>query len=210
MSKLITLSLSNVEVFGIEPEESTTFPEYTSSLINLANNTAQATRPRVVGQMSELVQEYKKSHPQGDLRTWYEWYTKRYPQALEQATAKTYAMLQKYIEALAKVDEDMVREWVSDLVIKKSYQGIVYQEICIRKVAEYYEQEYRLATPSEESEGINGFIGNVPVQVQSGRGPYHVLMDQLTSPHRLIRYDTSSDGSLVVEFLSDIFASSGG
>jgi hypothetical protein len=33
------------------------FPKYTTQLLNLANQNAQGTRPRVVGQVSELVGE---------------------------------------------------------------------------------------------------------------------------------------------------------
>ncbi len=204
MSKLIKLPLSNVEVFGIELEESAGFPKYTSSLINLANNTSQATRPRVVGQMSELVQEFKLSHPEVNLRTWREWYTEKYPDAVEQATTKTYALLKKYRDALTKVDKDMVREWVEDLVFKKSYQGILYQEVCIKKTAEHFGQTWRLARPAEESQGINGFIHTVPVQVKRSQGSYHVLMDQLPPQHRLINYKTKADGSLIVEFRADL------
>ena len=35
------------------------FPKYTTQLMNLANQNAQGTRPSVVGQMSELIQEFK-------------------------------------------------------------------------------------------------------------------------------------------------------
>lgn len=34
------------------------FPQYTSQLINWANQNAQGTRPKVVGQMSELFPAY--------------------------------------------------------------------------------------------------------------------------------------------------------
>ncbi len=34
------------------------FPKYVAPPINLANQYAQGTRPRVVGQMSELIQEF--------------------------------------------------------------------------------------------------------------------------------------------------------
>ncbi|WP_456374874.1 MjaI family restriction endonuclease [Methanocaldococcus sp.] len=35
------------------------FPKYVSQLINLANIYSQATRPKNVGQMSELMKEFK-------------------------------------------------------------------------------------------------------------------------------------------------------
>ena len=35
--------------------ETKDFPKYTSQIINLANQNAQGTRPRVVGQLTELI-----------------------------------------------------------------------------------------------------------------------------------------------------------
>jgi len=40
------------KVFDIETPE---FPKYVGPLINLSNQYAQGTRPKVVGQMSELI-----------------------------------------------------------------------------------------------------------------------------------------------------------
>ena len=34
------------------------FPKYTTQLMNLANQNSQGTRPNLVGQMSELIQEF--------------------------------------------------------------------------------------------------------------------------------------------------------
>ncbi len=34
------------------------FPKYTTQLMNLANQNSQGTRPKVVGQMSDLIQEF--------------------------------------------------------------------------------------------------------------------------------------------------------
>jgi hypothetical protein len=49
-------------VAEIDPE----FPKYTTQIMNTANQNAQATRPRVVGQMSEIVEEYKRKYPSGN------------------------------------------------------------------------------------------------------------------------------------------------
>ncbi len=46
------------------------FPKYVAPLINLANQYAQGTRPRVVGQMSELIQEFDGR----TLSEWENWY----------------------------------------------------------------------------------------------------------------------------------------
>ncbi len=52
------MKIKNTEIIedivgGIE-----NFPKYTTQLINLANQNAGGTRPKVVGQMSDLIQEF--------------------------------------------------------------------------------------------------------------------------------------------------------
>jgi len=58
--------------------ETPDFPNYVAPLINLANQYAQGTRPKVVGQMSELIQEFEGK----TLREWEEWYLKKKPEKM--------------------------------------------------------------------------------------------------------------------------------
>ena len=53
----------------------------------------------------------------------------------------------------------MVKAWVEDLVLVKTYTGLKFQEAILRKLAEIKGCDYRLAEPSEESQGIDGFVG---------------------------------------------------
>ncbi|HII38851.1 TPA: MjaI family restriction endonuclease, partial [Candidatus Micrarchaeota archaeon] len=50
-------NLKNSELVAEISEEAKEFPKYTTQIINLANQNAQGTRPKVVGQLSELIQE---------------------------------------------------------------------------------------------------------------------------------------------------------
>jgi hypothetical protein len=52
---------------GIEDYD---FPKYTTQIINLANQNAQGTRPKVVGQMSELINQF----PGNRFTDWSKWY----------------------------------------------------------------------------------------------------------------------------------------
>ena len=54
------------------------FPKYVTQLINLANQNAQGTRPRVVGQLTDLIQKF----PGKTLSEWEQWYLQRYPNAI--------------------------------------------------------------------------------------------------------------------------------
>lgn len=51
------LTIRNEEIQDLNDCEQTEFPKYTSQLINWANQNAQGTRPKVVGQLSELFPE---------------------------------------------------------------------------------------------------------------------------------------------------------
>ena len=51
--KIKTVELTQ-DLVGIPIE----FPKYTTQLMNLSNQNAQGTRPKVVGQMSYLIQEF--------------------------------------------------------------------------------------------------------------------------------------------------------
>ncbi len=138
------------------------FPKYTTQLINLANQNAGGTRPKVVGQMSELIQEF----PGNSYFDWVEWYQGRMPLAINDATEKVLDMLNKLRAAMALIDEDMVRRWVTDLVHTKTYTGLKFQESILKRVADRTGKNYRTATPPEEAKGIDGFIGDEPVSIK--------------------------------------------
>ena len=67
------------------------FPKYSTQLMNLANSNAQGTRPKIVGQLTELIPECGTN----DYDEWVRWYLERYPNAIDNATEKTYDMLLK-------------------------------------------------------------------------------------------------------------------
>ena len=52
------LKISNRELQTLVAGEPEVFPKYVTQILNLANQNAGGTRPRVVGQMSELIQQF--------------------------------------------------------------------------------------------------------------------------------------------------------
>lgn len=143
-------------------QEPLNLPKYTAPLINLANQYAQGTRPRVVGQMSELIQEF----PGDDLREWDRWYREKHPRAIEEATDRIWEMVRKLKNATEKITREMVRNWVEDLVLVKTFVGLHFQEAVLKVVADDRGQDYRLAAAPEESKGIDGYIGKIPVSIK--------------------------------------------
>ncbi|MDI9578772.1 MAG: MjaI family restriction endonuclease [Thermoproteota archaeon] len=140
----------------------TEFPKYTSQLMNLANQNAQGTRPKVVGQLSDLIQEC----PKKTYKEWVNWYNEKMPTAIDDATEKVYEMIQNLNNAIKQIDKDLVKKWVEDLVLTKTFVGLCFQESILKVIAERRLVNYRLATPIEESQNIDGYIGDIPVSIK--------------------------------------------
>ena len=159
-------TIKNDELVVLNGSETPDFPKYTSQLINWANQNAQGTRPKVVGQLSDLFPEYESEDDNVSMDGWREWYLDRYPDAIETATDKIFAQVENLKNAIKLIDKELVRKWVEDLVITKTYNGLYVQEAILSKLAQKLGMDYRLATSEEESQGIDGYVGKVPYSVK--------------------------------------------
>jgi len=186
------IKLKNEEIKALLNIDTPDFPKYTTQIINLANQNAQGTRPKVVGQLSDLIQEFTgKTMPE-----WEEWYIKGHPNAIRNATDKVVGMVENFKGVMDKIDEDMVRRWVHDLVIIKTFIGLKFQEAVLKKGAAKKGVSYRLANPSEESGGIDGYIGDIPVSIKPET--YHMKKGLNEEIHaKMIFYKKVKDGIIV-------------
>ena len=154
--------LTNEDIRKTLETASPSFPKYVTQIINLANQNAQGTRPRVVGQLSDLIQEF----PGQTLNEWEQWYMQKYPDAIKNAKEKILAMVENLKDAIQKIDENMVNKWVEDLVIVQTFIGLKFQEAILKKGAESKGVDYRVSDNTDESKGIDGYIGGIPVSVK--------------------------------------------
>jgi len=165
------------------------FPKYTTQLMNLANQNAQGTRPNVVGQMSELIEQC----PKDNYENWVKWYSEKMPKAIDEATEKVYEMVQKLASAITVIDKPLVRRWVEDLILTKTFAGFCFQESILKAIAEKRWVKYRRSTPEEESRFIDGYIGDIPVSIKpityKTKSMLHENIDV-----KLIYYEKLKDG----------------
>ena len=160
------LTIKNEELLELNESSTPQFPKYTSQLINLANQNAQGTRPKVVGQLSELFQEYQKNTDEVSIDTWKKWYLSKYPKAIEDATNRIYEQIQNLRNAITLIDRNMIQKWVEDLIITKTYNGLYIQKAILSKIAKIKQKDFRLAKTEEEAIGIDGYIDNVPYSIK--------------------------------------------
>lgn len=159
---MTTIKIPNRELQILLESEPAEFPKYVTQILNLANQNAGGTRPRVVGQLSELIQKFE-----GDsIGEWETYYRELYPNAVEDATEKIAVMVENLKVAIERIDKPMIESWVSDLVFVKTFIGLRFQGAILRKVAEARGESFRLSTVEEEAIGIDGFIGEKPVSIK--------------------------------------------
>lgn len=148
---------------GPAPEvDALILPKYVSYIINRANRWSQGTRPKVVGQLTELFKDF----PGNTLNEWEEWYLQQKPNAISQATEKILKMVENIKDATDKIDRPMVETWTKNLVIVETFKGLRFQKAVLKKGAEILNADYRIATKEEEPKGIDGYIDNKPVSIK--------------------------------------------
>jgi hypothetical protein len=156
------IKLTNEQIRQALEIPSPIFPKYVKPIINMVNQNAQGTRPRVVGQLTDLIQEFSG----GTLEEWEQWYLQRYPNAINTAKEKIIYMLENFKDAMRKIDEDTVYEWARDLVIVQTFIGLQFQEAILKKGAEIKGVGYKMSEKTGESQGIDGYLGDIPVSIK--------------------------------------------
>jgi hypothetical protein len=177
------------------------FPKYSTQIINLANQNAQGTRPAVVGQMSELIQEFTGKK----IEEWEEWYIKRHPEAMKNATEKIVKMMDNLRDAMNMIDRQLIENWVKDLVVIKTFIGLEFQEAILKKASNLLKTSYRFSTPEEESRGIDGFVGDIAVSIKPETYKFKKGLSEKIDA-KLIYYEKVKDGVVadLAEILPDL------
>lgn len=192
MQKMGLIKISFKELIREISGEAKEFPKYTTQIINLANQNAQGTRPRLVGQLSELIVKC----PHKEYHKWKEWYLQQQPKAIDDATKKIFSMVEELKKTISQIDVKMVKKWVEDLVIDKTFIGLKFQEGILKRIAKLKKIQYRLATPHEESKGIDGFIGDIPISIKPITYKTKNMLNEKIEV-KIIYYEKKKDGVIV-------------
>jgi len=187
-----TIKISKDFIKKVNMAPAVEFPKYTTQLMNVANQNAHATRPKNVGQLSDLFEQYVVETEHHSIEGWKKWYSEKYPNTIDEATLKIKAQIDHFKAAIELIDEELIHRWVEDLIVNKTFHGLYVQKAIIQKVAELAEMEYRASTPAEESKGIDGIIGGNPVSIKPTTYAYmKKLNEKIEVP--IIQYEKNGD-----------------
>ena len=149
--------------------------------------------------MSDLMQEFSGK----SIDEWENWYLQKHPNAIQDARKKIAQMIENFRNAMDEIDQQLIENWVRDLVILKTYIGLKFQKAILIKTAELLKSNYRIANSKDESKGVDGFIGDLPISIkpESYRAKKQ-LLENIDA--RFIFYDKVKTGIKVD--ISDVLA----
>lgn len=186
-------TIKNEDIENYNNSDSFSFPKYTSQLINLANQNAQGTRPVVVGKMSDLFQKFLESDEERNIDGWRRWYLERYPDSFEKATNKIWEQVNNIRNAIELIDKEMVENWVENLIIYKTFNGLYVQKSILAFLANKKGTTYRLANAIEESHGIDGYVGDVSYSIKPDTYKYMERLSEVIDV-KMIYYTKTKTG----------------
>ena len=147
------------------------FKIYEKLIINSINQTAGGTKPRVVGQMSDLVPKFRdyciKNNISITSKNWKKWYLDRYLSNFENSLSKLKDMLEKFKKAINEINDKTLEKWLNNFLFIENIGGLLIQDIIMNYIkTEYPKYSIRAAIPSEESKNIDIIINNKAYQVK--------------------------------------------
>jgi hypothetical protein len=174
------------------------FPVNTKPILNIAVQNSRCTRVEVVGSMKEFFSEFLKDKKVGkSVDDWESWYytNKNGKQRIQDSTDVLLAYLNKMPLDHKVFTRDIAKAYVLDLVINKTHYGMSGEYHAIAAAAKYFKLPHRYSTAEEEKQGIDGWIGEYPVQVKPADSvqKHHVRNGADTDKTLVLTYEAKKD-----------------
>jgi hypothetical protein len=169
---------------------------YIGSVINLGNSFSQATRPKNVGQLSELIQIFRDSDCEHSIGGWEQFYDEKIGKCkIEDASDKIWNYVQRIKENLNRLTKEDVYAWTKDLIIDKTFSGLQLQLDILEMVCD--NGDYRLANSEEEAKGIDGFVNGEPVSIKPHTYKKTIQSGKESIQYRIIYYKQTKNGLVI-------------
>lgn len=175
------------------------FPLYSKPILNIATQNSKATQPRYVGSMKEYWIEFMKTGGRS-VDEWEHWYMSNDGEAkIDAGTEKLYNMLNRMPLDHSVFTREIARNYILDLVINKTHYGMSGEYYSVIAVAKYFDMPHRFSTAEEESQGIDAWIGDCPVQVkpEDSVTKHHVRNHADTEKTLVVTYKAKSDACII-------------
>lgn len=143
------------------------WPRYTTQILNIAGQNAQCFNANKIGSMKEHWLEFTATGQPDTLENWEAfWFTKHTEEDLVWAANKLFSKVSEMPIDTTVITAELCRDYVEEVIFNKTHFGMGGESAAIRAAAEYFGLPFRFSNAEEESQGIDGWIGDKPVQVK--------------------------------------------
>ena len=123
---------------------------------------SKATSRKKLGNPALVIEEFDGKA----FEDWERFYEQKRPGALDTASREIFSAVEKLQKALALVNEELVRHWVEEAVLKRTYAAWRIQETILKHIAKRQGKPFRQPDDQESEAGIDGFIDERPFSVR--------------------------------------------
>ncbi len=196
-------------------------PIYSSQIFNIISGTGQATRPKYVGQMSEIVPAFiekfwKENSRFPNWEDWREYYSKNH----KDEYLKGYEILKEYISKykdalilVANDENEFSKIWYDKFIFFQNFAGFNYEFMIREKISDFYDLKKNKkviikSTPDLESKNIDFIIRNesgkdLPITVKPTSFFMALEKYKIKDGIIMVTYETNSDGELIINIDND-------
>lgn len=193
------IKLTATDFKSVVKRDRSSFPLYTKPILNIATQNSKATQVKIVGSIKDQWTEFLATGGRS-VEDWEQWYMENGGRdKIERATDKLFDMLTKMPLDRKVFTRELANQYILDLVINKTHYGMSGEYHAVLAAANHFKMKYRFSTAEEESQGIDAWIGQFPVQVKPHDSVtmHHVRNGADTNKTLVITYEAKKDRCFV-------------
>jgi len=167
------------------------WPRYATQLLNIAGQNAQCFKATKVGSMKETWLAFMETGQPDTIENWEKFYIEQQGwEGIEWAANKLFDKAVNDMR-IPWLNKELCRSYVEEVIFNKTHFGMGGETSAIKAAAKYFDMDYRFSTAEEESQGIDGWLGDYPVQVkpQDSYKVGHVFNKADTSKQLVVTYE---------------------
>lgn len=142
--------------------------KYHSAFLNTVNKDAHSSRPETVGKLAtEIFPDYVDNAENPTPENWKKYYQDNHSEKYNNGLKKFKEQFEKEKQAINEITDENLQAYYDDLMFNKTFYGLYVQDEILRSIAADRKAKFRKPTATEESQGIDGYIDDVPYSIKS-------------------------------------------
>lgn len=179
--------------------------KYQPEFLNIVNKHGHGNDADIVGMVSQVIKEYRKTTKAPTLKGWIDYHGKlKDIEGIEAGVEKNWKQFEKMKDAINAINKDTIRYWLKNLVYNKTFAGLQAQDMLLADVAKRISKEkgesysYDNGDADDERAQIDGYIiapdgKKCGLQIKSDSYRSHNTVEG-NAPVPYVYYELKEDG----------------